>query len=73
MTHRTYTDGVTTVRHEPISEEQHNEPIERFLSYFEHPETAPWDWRVLGDIKRRAWRHGNQFESVWLAPPGSMP
>jgi len=43
---------------EPMSEERRKELIERLLSHFEHPETAPWDWDVLRDVKRRAWRYG---------------
>ncbi len=43
---------------QPMTEERRKELIERFLSHFEHPETAPWDWDVLGDVKRRAWRYG---------------
>lgn len=40
---------------EPISEERRNELMERFLSHFEHPETAPWDWDVMREGKRLAW------------------
>lgn len=30
--------------------------LKKLAEYFEHPETAPWDWDVLRDIKQRAWR-----------------
>jgi hypothetical protein len=39
----------------PMSQERRNELIERFLSHFEHPETAPWDWDLMRDGKRLAW------------------
>jgi hypothetical protein len=40
------------------SEERRRELLERLASHFQDPETAPWDWEVLRDIKRRAWRFG---------------
>jgi hypothetical protein len=30
--------------------------LERLAAYFEHPETAPWDWDVLRNVKSDAWR-----------------
>jgi hypothetical protein len=30
--------------------------LERLAAYFEHPETAPWDWDVLRNAKSDAWR-----------------
>ena len=30
--------------------------LEKLAGYFEHPETAPWDWEVLRNVKSDAWR-----------------
>ncbi len=30
--------------------------LAKLASYFEHPETAPWDWDVLRNAKYDAWR-----------------
>jgi hypothetical protein len=30
--------------------------LERLAGYFEHPDTAPWDWDVLRNAKSDAWR-----------------
>jgi hypothetical protein len=30
--------------------------LERLAGYFEHPDTAPWDWDVLRNVKSDAWR-----------------
>jgi hypothetical protein len=48
--------GAHHIGEEPMSEERRQELIERLISHFEHPETAPWDWDVLRDIKKLAWR-----------------
>jgi len=29
--------------------------LAKLASYFEHPETAPWDWEELREGKLRAW------------------
>lgn len=28
----------------------------KLAGYFEHPETAPWEWEVLRNVKSGAWR-----------------
>jgi hypothetical protein len=40
---------------EPISAKR-QAGLDRFAGYFEYPETAPWDWDVLRNIKHDAWR-----------------
>jgi hypothetical protein len=30
--------------------------LDKLAGYFEHPETAPWDWDVLRNVKSDAWR-----------------
>ncbi|HEY5343373.1 MAG TPA: hypothetical protein VIJ66_06905 [Solirubrobacteraceae bacterium] len=30
--------------------------LDKLAGYFEHPETAPWDWDVLRNAKYDAWR-----------------
>ncbi len=44
------------VEEPPMTEERREELLKRLISHFEHPETAPWDWDLLRDVKRRAWR-----------------
>ena len=29
--------------------------LDRLAGYFDHPETAPWDWKELREGKLRAW------------------
>jgi FPC/CPF motif-containing protein YcgG len=50
--------GARHLAEEPMTEERRQELLEDLVSYFEHPETAPWDWDVLRDVKKRAWRFG---------------
>jgi hypothetical protein len=50
--------GARQLADSPQGEERRRELVERLASHFEHPETAPWDWEVLRDVKRRAWRFG---------------
>jgi hypothetical protein len=50
--------GARHIPDEPPTEERRQELLERLISHFEHPETAPWDWDLLRDVKRRAWRFG---------------
>jgi hypothetical protein len=50
--------GARQLAEQPHSEERRQELLERLISHFKHPETAPWDWEVLRDVKRRAWRYG---------------
>jgi hypothetical protein len=40
---------------EPSSEEERQAALRRLAGYFDHPETAPWDWELLRDVKHRAW------------------
>jgi hypothetical protein len=47
--------GARHIAEEPLSEQRRQELVERLTSYFEHPETAPWDWDVMGEGKRLAW------------------
>ncbi|MFZ2050443.1 MAG: hypothetical protein WAU69_05865 [Solirubrobacteraceae bacterium] len=47
--------GARHIVEEPIGEERRNELIERLVSHFEHPETAPWDWESMREGKRIAW------------------
>jgi hypothetical protein len=50
--------GARQLADEPPTEERRQELMDQLVSYFKHPETAPWDWDVLRDVKRRAWRFG---------------
>jgi hypothetical protein len=50
--------GARHLAEEPMTEERRQELLERLISHFEHPETAPWDWDLLRDVKKRAWRFG---------------
>lgn len=47
--------GARHLAGESTSEERRQELIGDLVSYFEHPETAPWDWEELREGKRRAW------------------
>lgn len=47
--------GARHLAEEPMSEERRHELTERLASYFEHPETAPWDWDSMRESKRLAW------------------
>lgn len=50
--------GARHLAEDPMSDERRQELLEDLVSYFEHPETAPWDWDLLRDVKQRAWRFG---------------
>lgn len=50
--------GARQLADEPATEQRRRELLERLAGHFEHPETAPWDWDLLRDVKRRAWRFG---------------
>jgi hypothetical protein len=50
--------GAHQLAEQPYTEERRQELLDRLASHFEHPETAPWDWEVLRDVKRQAWRFG---------------
>jgi FPC/CPF motif-containing protein YcgG len=50
--------GARHLAEEPMTEERREELLNDLASYFEHPETAPWDWDVLRDVKKLAWRFG---------------
>jgi hypothetical protein len=47
--------GARQLADHPYTEERRQELLKRLASYFEHPETAPWDWEELREGKRRAW------------------
>jgi hypothetical protein len=50
--------GAHQLAEQPYSEQRRQELLDRLASHFEHPETAPWDWEVLRDVKQDAWRFG---------------
>jgi FPC/CPF motif-containing protein YcgG len=51
--------GAQHLAEEPsLTEERRQELLEQLMSDFRHPETAPWDWDVLRDVKKLAWRYG---------------
>jgi FPC/CPF motif-containing protein YcgG len=50
--------GARHLAEELMTEERREELLDDLVSYFEHPETAPWDWDLLRDVKQRAWRFG---------------
>ena len=47
--------GARHIAGEPPSEEERRAALERLAGYFDRPETAPWDWELLRDVKHRAW------------------
>ncbi|MCL2769731.1 MAG: hypothetical protein FWD42_06420 [Solirubrobacterales bacterium] len=47
--------GARHIADDSMSEERRKELIEGLVSYFEHPETAPWDWELMRESKRIAW------------------
>jgi hypothetical protein len=47
--------GARHIGGEPMSEERRQELLDGLASYFEHPETAPWDWDAMRESKRLAW------------------
>lgn len=38
-----------------MTEEQRQRRLAKLAGYFDHPETAPWDWEELREGKLRAW------------------
>jgi hypothetical protein len=47
--------GARHIAGEPPSEEERQAALQRLAGYFDHPETAPWDWELLRDAKHHAW------------------
>lgn len=47
--------GARYLAAEPPDEAKRQELLEQLAEHFEKPETAPWDWEVLREGKRRAW------------------
>lgn len=47
--------GARHIAEEPGGEERRQELLEGLASYFEHPETAPWDWDSMRESKQLAW------------------
>jgi hypothetical protein len=47
--------GARRLTDEPASEAERQAARERLVGYFDRPETAPWDWELLRDVKHRAW------------------
>lgn len=47
--------GARHIAEGSMTEDQRQERIEGLASYFEHPETAPWDWDSMRESKRLAW------------------
>jgi hypothetical protein len=43
-------------RGQSMSESERQQKLEEFIDWFKHPESAPWDWDVLRDVKQLAWR-----------------
>lgn len=48
--------GARQLVEQPYSEERRQQLLDQLISHFKHPETAPWDWETLRDIKQSAWR-----------------
>lgn len=40
----------------PQSEDERQESLDQLATHFERPQSAPWDWDALRDVKRLAWR-----------------
>lgn len=47
--------GARQFADEPMTESR-RQALEELAGYFTHPETAPWDWDLLRESKRFAWR-----------------
>ncbi len=50
--------AITGARHiagESPSEAERQVALQKLAGYFDRPETAPWDWELLRDVKHRAW------------------
>lgn len=39
-----------------IVDSERHAALKKLAGFFDHPETAPWDWDLLRDVKRHAWR-----------------
>jgi hypothetical protein len=47
--------GARHIVEDSMTEEQRKKRIEDLAAYFEHPETAPWDWDLMRESKQIAW------------------
>jgi hypothetical protein len=47
--------GARHIADEPSTEEGRKAALQKLAGYFDRPETAPWDWDLLRDVKRHAW------------------
>jgi hypothetical protein len=39
----------------PPTKEERQAALHKLAGYFDRPETAPWDWDLLREVKRHAW------------------
>jgi hypothetical protein len=39
-----------------VVDSERHAALKKLAGYFERPDTAPWDWDLLRDVKRHAWR-----------------
>lgn len=37
------------------TDEERQAALQKLAGYFDRPETAPWDWNLLSEVKRHAW------------------
>jgi hypothetical protein len=47
--------GARHIAGEPPNEAERQAALQKLAGYFDRPETAPWDWDLLRDVKRHAW------------------
>ena len=40
---------------QPPTDEERQAALQKLAGYFDRPETAPWDWDLLSEVKRHAW------------------
>ncbi len=43
---------------QPPIEAERRAALRKLAGYFDRPETAPWDWDLLREVKRHAWPIG---------------